>query len=396
MANKAAQVAARISGNETPESLQQYFAQNPNTYLHVVKPHIHFGETKTSGEHHLQFAKEYLHQLLNQGVLVQDPQAGVYIYKQSLPDGHSFTGIIAGVSAIDYLEGTVKKHEYTLTEKENYMMAHLAHTHVVGEPVLLSCPDGDGLKSWIGNKTEGIPLLDFADESNTHHKVWHITDEAELGGIAAFMARQEALYIADGHHRIAASSDYLTRMHNEHNWKSNKMFFMAFIVPEDELWINSFHRLVKGLSESDIENMLSQCLDKFEVSKAQAPFTPQSKGEFGLCTSLGWYKLKFKNTANYGSPAQNLDVARLEQYIFKEILHITDSKSDSRLQFVRGDMPPLELENLVNKGSIDAAFLVYPNTMAEIKAVADAEETMPPKSTWIEPKMLTGMLIQKF
>lgn len=392
----AAKVVARILGTETDEQLRVQLNENPYSYLNLVKPHIHLGEPANQSLSQYQFALKYFDQMIQDQVLVKDSEPAVYIYKQSMADGHSFLGIIAGVSAIDYLEGIIKKHENTITAKEEKMVVDISSTSVVGEPVLLSCPNGQFLENWTIQNSKGIPLLNFYDGAGLQHEIWPITDSEAIAVLVKDMLSQDALYIADGHHRIAASSDYLTRMHNEHNWTGKKMAFMAFILPEHTLWIKSFHRLITGLTDAEIRALIEGAKEKFEIEYSLKPVLPKEKGEFGLCTRLGWYKLRFLEDAEYSSPAQNLDVSRLEKYIFHNVLNIKDSKTDSRLQFVRGDMSAGELEALITSGSIDAAFLVHPNSMEEIKAVADADETMPPKSTWIEPKLLTGMIIQQF
>jgi len=393
----ASQVATRVLGSETDEEIKLYFEQNPFSFLHITQPHVHFAEPKSENEMHFGFAKNYFNQLQEQKVLVQDEDASIYIYRQTLADGYSFTGLIAGISAIDYLDGSVKKHEYTISEKENYMAKHLLHTGVVAEPVLLSCPEIGLIEHWIGENLPETPLYSFKTDNGSNHTLWKVKNESAIEEICKLMKDSDSLYIADGHHRIAATTDYLAQMHNEHNWKSNQMFFMGLIIPEQELRINSFHRLVTNISDAEISAMLIAIQDTFDVEKInEQTFVPKNKGEFGLCTRQGWYRLSFKYPSDYGSPSQNLDVSRLEKYIFSRVLKIHDSKADPRLQFVRGDMPARDLETLVHAGSIDLAFLVFPNTMLEIKEVADADETMPPKSTWIKPKLLTGMIVLRF
>jgi uncharacterized protein (DUF1015 family) len=390
------QVVCRVGSGESPDTLRQVLESNPFSYLHVVKPGIHFGESAENREKHYRFAKSYFGQMAEQNVLQQVGPPAIYIYRQQFSDGHIFEGLVAGISVIDYMEGTIKKHEYTLTEKEARMAEHITNTGVVGEPVLLANPEEDYTADWIRRHKKGEPCLQFADELNIDHTIWNITDPEAISEIQHCFRQTQALYIADGHHRIAASSLYLTHMHNEQNWPATKLTFMAYVLPESSLWINPFHRVVKGIGDAAVAQILVEAASKFLIERVEAPVNPEVKGQFGVYTRQGWFRFSFLEDADYHTPAENLDVFRLEKYVFDNILHIKDSKSDNRLSFLRGDMDVKELQVLVDSGAADIAFVLYPNTMAEIKEVADAGQTMPPKSTWIEPKLLTGMIIQKF
>lgn len=392
----ADQVACRLSGGETDEQVKLELESNPFSYLHVVKSGIHFGENPGHREMHYRFARSYFGQMLEQKVLSQSETPAIYIYRQEFHEGHVFEGLVLGVSVIDYLEGSIKKHELTLTEKEARMAEHVTKTGVVGEPVLLSNPDETYTHKWINKHRPENPALEFDDAMGITHTVWAVTESEAIDEIQKNFRDTDSLYIADGHHRIAAGSLYLTHMHNEQNWTKEKLCFMAFVLPESTLWIKPFHRIIRSLGDSLVAEMVERCHDRFIVTPSAEPVVPEHKGEFGLCTRQGWYRLEFREDGNYHTPAENLDVTRLEKKVFADILHIKDSKSDPRLSFMRGDMPARELEIIINSGTADAAFILFPNSMAEIKSVADAGQTMPPKSTWIEPKLLTGMLIQKF
>lgn len=394
-AEYADQVACHVGGGLQQAELLEELVQNPLSYLHVVKPGLHFGDKETQ-EIHYKFAGNYFRQMLEQQVLTKEDEPGIYIYRQTFPDGHVFEGLVLGISIIDYLEGSIKKHEYTLTEKEAKMVEHITHTGVVGEPVLIANPNGAYVKDWIRRHKKGDSILAFSDKAGILHEVWLESAKEGIAEIQQGFRDIDALYIADGHHRIAASSLYLTHMHNERNWPASKMCFMAYVLSDEDLWIKPFHRLVKGLDDKSLELFLAKLNARFTCVASATQVIPSSKGEFGLYTRKGWFKLSFRNVADYSTPAENLDVSRLEKYIFGEILGIKDSKTDNRLGFVRGDMRANELERMVDSGSTDAAFLLFANTMHEIKEVADAGQVMPPKSTWIEPKLLTGMLIQQF
>lgn len=390
----AQKVATRV-GPESREELQVKLQNNPHSYLHVVKPGLLYGNAENQQPQY-RFAQNYFVQMRENGILSKENSPAIYIYRQTFADGHVFEGLILGISIIDYLEGTIKKHEYTLTEKEAGLVEHVTQTGVVGEPVLIANPEGHIVKDWIRRHKPQLVSLSFNDDDGIKHDVWAIHDKESIAEIQLGFRQTEYLYIADGHHRIAASSLYLNHMHNEKNWSADKMCFMAYIISEEDLWIKPFHRLIAGFGQDELHEIKTALNDRFIITEEKASVVPEKKGVFGMVTQMGWLRLEFKEDAKYSTPAENLDVSRLEKYIFKEILHIQDSKSDSRLGFVRGDMPPSELEVMVKSGICDIAFLLHPNTMDEIKAVADAGQVMPPKSTWIEPKLLAGMLIQEF
>lgn len=393
--DQAALVAARITGNTTEQDEIAYLRQHEFSFLHVVKPHLAVPPGSSTADF-LAYARHKTDELVANGILKPAGHSSVYVYEKTGTDGQVFTGLIAGVSAIDYLEGVIRKHEYTLPEKEEAMVAHIASTGVNGEPVLLSCPDGELLQAWCERHSTDQPHLDFVDSAACRHRLWVVSDQEAIESIQFKMSAKEALYIADGHHRIAAITDFLARKHSERNWSSKQMFFMAYILAEHKLSIKPFHRFIKGVSDTLVQQMLKAAEEKFAVERLETPELPRCKGEFVACTKLGWYRFIFRFEPDYGSPARNLDVTRLEQFIFRELLEIEDSKTDERLAFVRGDMPLERVGQVIAAGNADIAFALYPNSMQEVKEVADADETMPPKSTWIEPKLPTGMIIQRF
>ncbi|MFY7946947.1 MAG: DUF1015 domain-containing protein [Bacteroidia bacterium] len=390
------QVASRTQSSSDTVSLQQELDSNALSYLHVIKSGISEKNPESSHRGHYDLAIQYFEGLKTSGVLIHEESPAIYIYSQKFPDNHIFEGLILGISAIDYLEGSIKKHEYTLTEKESRMVEHVTQTGVVGEPVLIANPNSAYTKDWIRRHRKGDPVLVFTDKDNIEHSVWAEKSKEAIAEIQLAFREIDSLYIADGHHRIAASSMYLTHMHNEKNWKAEQLCFMAYVLADTDLWIKPFHRLVKGFTEQEVQSMIDGLQDRFEVEFSKDPVIPAAKGTFGLYSRGGWLRLQFKEEAAYHTPAENLDVSRLEQYIFKSLLSIEDSKSDNRLGFLRGDVATQELEQLIQDGIFDLAFVLFANTMQEIQEVADAGQTMPPKSTWIEPKLLTGMLIQEF
>jgi uncharacterized protein (DUF1015 family) len=308
-------------------------------------------------------ALHYFDKLQSSRVLVREAKKGVYIYKQTLSDGKEFHGIVACLAYEDYLSGNICKHENTLTSKQNLMVKHIEAIQKVGEPVLLANPNDEFMSDWI-QQHENADIIE----------------------------KTPRLYIADGHHRIASVASYLG-LHPE---KSADNGIMAYILPESTLQIKPFHRILKHTDREEWLDMIHNASDDFYVDLLSKPERPEKKGDIVALTPMGWYRLRLKPGHSRPNPSENLDVFRLEEYVFKKFFHITDSKNDSRLEFVRGDEDLNTLQSWMNRGDIDGAFVLFPNTIKEIKDVADAGETMPPKSTWIEPKIPAGMLINLF
>lgn len=389
-------VAAKSTGTESDEELFAQLENNPFSYLHIVKPYMHFGDIYARNPVHYPFAKNYFRQMLEQQVLVSETEPCIYIYKQTYADGSVFEGVVLGVSALDYLSGAIKKHENTRTEKEERLMKHVATVGAVGEPVLLSLENDTLLNKWIeSNKSDQNILFNFSDRYNNRHEVWKISEPREIQSIQEIFAIQSALYIADGHHRIAASSAYCAHMHNSRNWTPEQMFFMAFVISEKHLQVKSFHRLV---TDAIIPaNFIQSLENSFQVIQSANAVKPKSANEIGMYYNKNWYSLTFLRDADEKSNVQQkLTLVRFEREILQNLLEIRDSKTDKRLDFVNGDTSLSELELKANEGKYQLIFTFFPNTISEIKAIADNNLTMPPKSTWIEPKMLTGMLIQRF
>ncbi|MEY3983433.1 MAG: hypothetical protein RL160_990, partial [Bacteroidota bacterium] len=255
----ASQVSARISGSETQDELTQILEDNPFSYLHVVKPYLHFADPEHQ-ERHFGFGRNYFRQLLDQKVLIEEPDRQMMIYRQTDPvQGVIYEGILAGIGVSDYLNGSVKKHEHTRTQKELKLVKHMEVTHAVGEPVLLCYESHQGpppLEDW-----KGVLFSDFVCESGFRHEVWSIPSELHhetqeyFAGIAAF-------YIADGHHRIAATTRYY-QGHIQHYERQEDQTFMSMILPANQMTIKPFHRLIQWPEIQDTKSLLHQLATHF-------------------------------------------------------------------------------------------------------------------------------------
>ncbi|MBL7811843.1 MAG: DUF1015 domain-containing protein [Bacteroidetes bacterium] len=392
-ANKFAnQVITLTDIAKSEDQLRQELESEPLSFLHLMKPNLHFAEGKPLTEQHYAFSRNYRRQLQEQQVLVLDDIPYVYIYKQILADGTVFEGVILGIEARDYAEGRIRKHEHTLTAKEDGLVDYIQKLQMVGEPVLLANPNEWFFSEWMHNFDERPPAQEFTDMRGTQHQLWLVSEPKGIADLQMSFAKTQNLYIADGHHRIAA----VARYQQEHESKAETQLIMAFVLPESSLRIKSFHRLLQNMDPVLCAGLPDKAAADFEVTRMTEGGRPSRKGEIVYLGPQGWYKFTLKPGHAHPSPSENLDVYQLEDLIFRKHLGITDSKTDEHLLFVNGDESLHSLESRKDRGEITAAFVLFPNSMKEIREVADADETMPPKSTWIEPKLPAGMVIHTF
>lgn len=380
-----------VSANIHIDSLETQKAivkENPLSYLNVVKPHLKLNEEKDP-EKHYPLAATALNHLLDQSAIESLPEDAFYIYRQLAPEGHAFLGLVCTVAIDDYFSGHIKIHEKTITEKENQLIKHIDFSGVIGEPVLLTHLHHPSVISILENASVNCELIrDFKDEHDTEHLIYKVTDISLINSIKDIYLSAGDLYIADGHHRSAASARYF----KEKGVDDGK--YLCYIVPPELLKIDSFHRAFKSETPLDNESLLKDIESDFEISVCENGFKPECEHEFGLLLNGIWYCLKYRFSCEGLNAVDRLDVSLLEDKIFKKILRIEDSKTDKRLEFLKGNTPLSVLENEVKNGHFDLVFTVYPCTVEEVFEIADKAMIMPPKSTFIEPKLRTGLFIQ--
>ena len=386
----ASKVAATCTGIESNSELLKELEDNPFSYLHIVKPHLHFNDEVKNAKVHYPFAKNYFRQMMEQDVIHKVPQNSMYIYTQISADGDTFDGIVTGISFLNYLEGDIKKHENTLAEKEERLMNHVQSLGAVAEPVLLACEDRLDLANWI-KQNKKSPVFDFTMKDQGRHILYELVEPKQINQVQKIFDSIKKLYIADGHHRIAATTSYCTRLFTTQNKSVEDLLFMAYIIPESQLKIKSFHRVVKNIDARLIDKLISNKQSAYSIESIDTPLIPSSKGKIGMYYNGQWYQISVNN-----SNTSRLDVQFLDAEIFNSLLGIEDTRLDTRISYLRGDIPLQEIQSDVDHGTYTLAFTLFANTMDEIKSIADKHETMPPKSTWIEPKLPVGMIIQRF
>lgn len=382
------QVAANTH-SDTKEHQLELVRNNPYTYIKVVKPYLIHDEEKDP-QKHFPLAKEILDDFIQKQILVQDEKDSFYLYKQTDKKRNlSFLGLIATLSVDDYFAGKIKVHENTITEKENQLIEHIDISGVIGEPVLTTHLPNAHIKHTLESIVSNTnPDIDFDDLINRNHQLYKITDVELMNQISKVYQELNEFYIADGHHRSAASAGYYKKISGEGH-------YLSYIVSSDQLHIESFHRAYKCNGQFNLQQFIDSLHDDFEVEISNKPVCPSETNHYGLVCRQGWYSLKLINKSNFFNSVEKLDVSIVEGLIFKKRLNITDSKTDNQLEFIKGTHPVEELEEEVRNGHFDIAISLSPCTIQQVFDVADDGLIMPPKSTYIEPKLLTGLTIQK-
>lgn len=398
----ASQVSALPYDVMNHQEAKQMAQGNPYSFLHVSRPDI---DLASENEIHepiaYQTAKQNLIKMEQDGVLFRDCQPGYYLYRQIM-NGRAQTGIVACVSVDEYLDNTIKKHELTRKEKELDRCLHFAACNAQTEPIFLAYRQqktlNDLLKKWQENHQ---PVYDFVSDDKIAHALWLVDDIEIIQQIALQFAAIDNLYIADGHHRTASGATVCLQKRQEHpNYDGSEEFnyIMAVLFPDEELMIMDYNRVVadlNGLTEDQFLQKLNQVFDVKLWDKGGV-YAPTCTHEFGLYLNQQWYACKAKpELYQNADPINRLDCAILQRNVLDPILGIKDPRTDKRIDFVGGIRGLQELEKRCHS-DMTLAFALFPVTMNELFNVADAGMIMPPKSTWFEPKLRSGLFIHTF
>ena len=373
----------------------------PYSFLHIDKAEIDLDPSIDLYDNRVyQKAAENLQNFEKIGVYVQDTAKKFYFYRQIM-DGRAQTGIVGCASIDDYLTEKIKKHELTRADKELDRIRHVDTCSAQTGPIFLAYKKSQTLDGIIKSETEKTPLYDFVADDGIRHTVWESSSTQVDTAIETAFAELEALYIADGHHRAASAVKAgLKRRERTPNFNGNEEFnfFLSVIFPADSLKIFDYNRLLRDLNGKTAEEFLKaveNALGTVEEVNGDAPYRPEAVHTVGLYVGGKWYKVKFhENICNAASPSERLDCAILQKYLLAPVLGILDPRMDKRIDFVGGIRGLAYLEERCEKDAV-AAISMYPVTMDELTSVADAGEIMPPKSTWFEPKLRSGILIHK-
>lgn len=377
--------------------LEAKLESNPYTFLHVINPEFRAdNKTQPNSVERFEHVREKFDEFNAKGVFLQDEKESFYIYRQ-ITKTNTYIGLITGISVDDYLNGNIKIHEHTLTQREETFKLYLDVCQFNAEPVLLTYEDNPTVDAIINKYINTRSEYEFCTTHHIKQDLWLVNDENDISTLIEAFKNIKTIYIADGHHRSASSVLYAQSKREENpNYDKEAKFnyFLSYLIPESKLNIIEYNRTVSSLNEHTPESFLEEVNKSFEIEEKLATYSPIKKHNFSMYLAGKWYSLMAKKgTYNENDIVGNLDARILTENILKPILGIKDLKTDNRIEFMEGTRGPEGLQRKVDNEEAIVAFGLYPVSIEQLKAVADANNIMPPKSTWIEPKMRSGLTI---
>lgn len=370
---------------------------NPISFLRVDKAELEFDDSVSQySEPVYSRAKENLNKLWRDGVLIRDDSPCFYLYRLTM-QGRSQTGLMALTSVDEYDRGIIKKHEHTRPEKVSDRANHISYLQAQVGVVFSTFKSQINIESIFQAIVSHKAVVDFVADDGIRHELWVVADGDLRKQIETSFAGLSELYIADGHHRSAAASEVCRRYRREKGHYSGQEpwnYFLNVLFPDRELFIMSYNRVVRDLNGLGLIAVLDRASHKFDIRPHPVPFTPAAPHEFGLYCQGQWYVMSTKpGSFESDSPTKSIDASILADNFLAPILGITNPKTDKRIDFVGGIRGTGELVRLVDSGTYALAFSLFPTTIEQLLRVADAGEVMPPKSTWFEPKLRSGIVV---
>lgn len=395
----ASQVGALPYDVMNSEEAREMVKDKPYSFLHVDKAEVDLpkGIDIYSAEVY-EKAKENLEALSADGICKQDEKPMLYIYRQIM-NGREQTGIVGCTAVDDYINNVIKKHEFTRADKEADRIRHVDTLDANTGPIFLTHRENKNVSDITENwKNAHAPVYDFVSDDGVAQTVWVIDDDSVVDTLVKEFAEIPYLYIADGHHRCASAVRVGERRRGEGEYDKDAEFnfFLSVIFPCDQLKIMDYNRVMADLNGNTSEEFIAKMGEKFVVEEAdESPYSPKERHTFGMYLDNKWYKVTAKpEYINENDPVECLDVSILQNNLITPILNITDPRTDKRIDFVGGIRGLGELERRCAEG-MKLAFAMYPTSLNELMDIADAGKVMPPKSTWFEPKLLSGLFIHK-
>jgi len=386
----AADVAAPPYDVLNTTEARQRAAGRPFSFLHISKPEIDLPEgTDPYADAVYEKGAENLRALIDQGVLLREVEPCYYVYRLIMGK-HVQTGLVCAASVADYDSNRIRKHEFTRPTKEDDRVRQITALNAQTGPVLLAYRASAPVHAILARTAANSPLYDVTADDGIRHQLWRVSDAADIEQLTASFDSMPALYIADGHHRSAAASRVAATRGGDQTICSH---FLCVAFPDDEMQILDYNRVVRDLNSKTTNAVLEEIAAAFVVSAESAPAKPAQPGQFGMYLDGQWYRLTIDPARiPADDPVASLDVSLLQDYLLAPILGIGDPRTDERIDFVGGIRGLEELQRRVDSGEMAAGFALFPTRMAALMAVADANEVMPPKSTWFEPKLADGLV----
>ncbi|MHB8125064.1 MAG: DUF1015 domain-containing protein [Desulfitobacteriaceae bacterium] len=398
LADKVAALPYDVMNSDEARELVK---SNPYSFLHVDKAEIDLDPViDIYNQSVYKKARDNMMQMIKEGTFIQDKNNSLYIYKQVM-SGRAQIGLVGCTSIDDYLNDIIKKHEYTRADKELDRINHVDYCNANTGPIFLTYRAKSEINDMINDWLEDHePVYSFVSKDNIGHTVWAIDDLALIDQLVTAFAGIEYLYIADGHHRSASAVKVGQKRRAQFpNFDGTEEFnfFLSVLFPDEQLYIMDYNRVVKDLNGNSEAEFMRKVKEKFDIEEVNGngQFKPEEKHTFGMYLDGKWYKLIAKEgTFNLKDPVDRLDVSIMQNNLLKPILGIEDPRTDKKIDFVGGIRGLQELERRVKEG-MKVAFSMYPTTIDDLMAIADAGKVMPPKSTWFEPKLRSGLFIHE-
>lgn len=370
---------------------------NSQSFLRVIKPEVDLApDVDIYSDEVYRKGAANLRTLYETGALVQDPKPIFYFYRQIM-DSHSQYGLVATVSAEDYEAGKIKKHEFTRPDKEADRVRHIMTQEAQCGPVFLTYPDIRAINDLQKRIcVDGDAEVDFTSEDGIRHTLWLVHGDEDVELISQTFSTADFLYVADGHHRSAAGTIVAQKMregNTSHTGSEEYNFFLAVIFPKSHMKIMAYNRAVTDLNGRSVEDFLTEVAGMFTITPSQGP-TPARTHSYSMYLDGQWFGLEpNQGTYQYNDPVKSLDASILQENLLSPVLEIQDPRTSKRIKFVGGIRGAEELERLVDSGKFAVAFSLFPTSIEELISVADSGNVMPPKSTWFEPKLRSGLII---
>jgi uncharacterized protein (DUF1015 family) len=396
----AHEVAALPYDVMNSDEAREMVKDNVRSFLHIDKAEIDLEKDIDIYDKRVyEKARENLYKMLEEGILLEEERPRLYIYRQIM-NGRGQTGIVGCTSIDDYMNNIIKKHEHTRAEKEQDRINHVHYCDANTGPIFLTYKANEEIERIVTDCTEKAPVYDFVSGDGIRHIIWMIDCDEDIEGLCKLFEAVDYLYIADGHHRAASAVKVGQMRRSEfQDYKGDEEFnyFLSVLFPDKDLYIMDYNRVVKDLNGLTTEEYMLKVSEKFDVGtyEGTGPCKPSGKHTYGMYLEGKWYTLTAKEgTYNPEDPVDRLDVSILQNNLLSSILGIEDPRTDKRIDFIGGIRGLEELERRVEQG-MKVAFSMYPTTIEDLMAIADAGKVMPPKSTWFEPKLRSGLFIHK-
>lgn len=388
--DKVALVTCRNYDDYSAAELASWLNFNPYSFLHVINPAYMHSQKITLDKRFKGVTHKY-QDFKNEGIFMEEEKPVFFLYEIQTKS-QVFTGFVAGTSIDDYKNNVIKKHEDTLQYRVEYFKDYLHQTGFNTEPVLITYPDSETLNNWITQKKKSPPIYNYSTTNKEKHQLWKIDSEEEIDWLQKQFEQIPELYIADGHHRSASAE--LLYDEDKHLGNQNLNYFMSFLIAESNVKIYEYNRIIRDLNGFTKENFLEKLSDNFIIKDKELElWKPQSKFEFGMYLDGHFYALFYKQENKQPSILENLDAQILYDKVLQPLLGIEDLRNDERIEYIPGKQSVATIKELVDEGEFEVGFMLYPSDISEIKALADNNLIMPPKSTYIEPKFRSGLMV---